>query len=276
MQSGSSITTSDDLSGKSLVHPSHEQEQPSSGQTSTTKQHKQNNMRTSEHNLATSMSNVSRQEFKTGIESQPFCLWELWRSSAFTDITIVCGNHQFPLHRCVLSTQCDFFAHACRHAYISTPNGDILEMDSENPTALRAMFQYFYTGELEVPLESLLLLGGAETPSIETLLEVYKLACKHGATDLKLAVEEQYCSTLAKKYPKGSGILLAKGLMATFSDGLADADSLRAAALDVAARHSQELIGDRVVFDLLEGEPLRALMMKLVSCPHLLIENAIC
>jgi hypothetical protein len=200
---------------------------------------------------------------QNGQDRQHFCLKELWRTSAFTDITIVCGPYNLPLHLCVLSTQCAYFKHACRHELIPTPIGDTLDMSSDDPTALSAMLKYFYLGELEVPTENLLILGGPEMPSLETLLKVYKLACKYKIPDLKAAATEQYCEVLANKWPKGHGMLLAKGLVATFAEDLEEPEVLRNAALDVAVSYGEDLFGDRVVFDLLEGEPLRALMLRL-------------
>lgn len=127
------------------------------------------------------------------------------------------------------------------------------------------MLQYFYTAKLSVPLDNLLILGGPAIPSLDILLKVYKLATKYTLPDLKEQAAEQYCAVLANEWPKGHGILLAKGLIETFNEEFEEPEVLREATLEVALRFSEELLGDRVVYDMLEGEPLRALVRRLSS-----------
>ena len=136
-------------------------------------------------------------------------------------------------------------------------------MHAGDPVALRSMLKYFYTGSVSVPTDNLLILGGPEMRSIDILLKVYKLACKYDLPDLKQLATDKFCATLSHEWPKGHGLLLAKGLAATFAEDLEDPGVLRDAVLDVAVRYSEELIGDRVVFDMLYGEPMRALMLGL-------------
>ncbi|KAK3718859.1 hypothetical protein LTR37_004775 [Vermiconidia calcicola] len=192
-------------------------------------------------------------------------LKELWRTSAFTDLIISSGAYSFPLHRCILSTQSPFFAHACRQNLQPSAKGLTLAMDSDDPIALHSMLQYFYTAKLSVPLDNLLILGGPAIPSLDILLKVYKLATKYTLPDLKEQAAEQYCAVLANEWPKGHGILLAKGLIETFNEEFEEPEVLREATLEVALRFSEELLGDRVVYDMLEGEPLRALVRRLSS-----------
>ena len=136
-------------------------------------------------------------------------------------------------------------------------------MDDDDPDALRSMLKYLYTGKLSVPTDNLLILGGPTMPSIDILLQVYRLACKYDLLDLKQLATEKYCATLSEKWPKGHGLLLAKALTKTFSGDLDESELLREAVLDVAVRFSEELLGDAVVFDMLYGEPLRALIWRL-------------
>ena len=104
---------------------------------------------------------------------------------AFADLKILCGDYSFSVHRCIVVSQCAYFADACRNNAIAIPptNGSgsevvKLDMGSEDPVALRSMLRFFYTGVLEVPLDHLMILGGPAAPSIEVLRKVYKLAVK--------------------------------------------------------------------------------------------------
>ena len=141
-------------------------------------------------------------------------------------------------------------------------------MDDEDPDALRSMLKYFYTGRLSVPMDNILILGGPATPSIDVLLKVYKLACKYKLPDLKQLATEQYCEVLSEEWPKGHGMLVAKCLAETFSEDLEEPEGLRDATLDVAVRFSEELLSDEVVYDMLYGEPLRALTLRLSRGRH--------
>lgn len=136
-------------------------------------------------------------------------------------------------------------------------------MSFEDPTALRSLLLFFYTGSLAVPYDDLMILGGLAIPSIDALRKVYSLAVKYGLPDLKALAEQQYCDALANKWPKGHGMLLAKALIEIFSPKWKDAQRLREVTLVVAVRHSEELVGDVVIYDWLQGEPLRALVLRL-------------
>ena len=56
--------------------------------------------------------------------------------------------------------------------------------------------------------------------------------------------------------------------MEIFTEQWAEAERLREATLVVVVRHSEELVNDFVVYDLLQGDPLMALTRSMSRCLH--------
>lgn len=142
----------------------------------------------------------------------------------------------------------------------AAPSGGYsINMSPVNQDALRSLLAYFYTGKLDVPKYSTTAINGPETPSLAVLVSIYTLATEYQLPDLCIEVKRQFCATLAS-WPTGHGGLLAKALVASSADGL---DELRELVLNVAVKFATELVEDKEVYALLEGEPLRALMLKM-------------
>lgn len=141
--------------------------------------------------------------------------------------------------------------------------GSTLDMSSEDPVAVRAMLQYLYTGTLEVPFDKILVLDGPDIPSISTLREVYRLATKYELEDLQISAVEEYCGALATPWPKGHGMLLAKALVDVFAEDLPDTKVFQDATIEAAMCNCEQLFTDTVIFDMLQGGPMRALALAL-------------
>lgn len=92
----------------------------------------------------------------------------LWQTSAFSDLVVSCGTHDFPVHKCVLAAQCRKFNISLHDedALTATSKGSTLFLHDEDPNALKAMLQYLYTGCLVVPEMDAIILGRPEAPSI--------------------------------------------------------------------------------------------------------------
>jgi hypothetical protein len=198
----------------------------------------------------------------------------LWQTSAFSDLAISCNTYSFPVHKCILAAQCRYFNTLIRkpNRLMPTSTGSILELDGDDPEALKAMLQYLYTGVLVVPTTNVIILGGPEIPSIDILLKVHELGCKYELPQLKVQAAKQYIQVLETQWPKGHAFFLAKCLMKIFKmlEGAEEeggwyangAKELMDLTLSVAVKFMNELMSDSVVYDLLAGEPLRALVMR--------------
>ena len=186
----------------------------------------------------------------------------LWQPSVFADVSIACRAYEFPIHRCILACQSTCF----KDAFLAMERNNTektLQMHNEDPDTLRTVLRYFYAGEVNVPYDNLIVLRGPEMPSIDILRKVHVLAIKCDLPELKRMAARQYRNTLAEKWPKGYGILLANALLATFGDDLTEPEAWREATLDATVVHSDELVEDPGVYDMLKGEPLRALVIRL-------------
>lgn len=156
---------------------------------------------------------------------------------------------------------------------MSTAKSPVLELDDDDPEALKAMLQYLYTGVLMVPTTNLTLFGGPEIPSIDILLKAYELGCKYELPQLKKEAAKQYTKVLESQRPKGYALFLEKCLVKIFKMAEAaeeeggwykdGAKELMDVTLTVAVKFANELMSDAVVYDLLAGEPLRALVTRI-------------
>lgn len=147
-----------------------------------------------------------------------------------------------------------------RHKFTTGSKGAYtIDLSPANHDALRSLLAYFYTGMLDVPKYATTAINGPDIPSLAILVAIYTLAMEYQLPDLCIEAKRKFCAALSE-WPKGHGELLAKALVATVAGRL---EGLTEMVLDVAVKFAAELVEDKKVYALLEGEPLRALMLKM-------------
>ncbi|TKA82108.1 hypothetical protein B0A55_01824 [Friedmanniomyces simplex] len=75
---------------------------------------------------------------------------DLFRTSKYSDITIVCGGQNWDLHKSIICTQSDFFAKACNWLSRQAKPARIDLCDDDDSAAVAAMLYFFYHGDYRV------------------------------------------------------------------------------------------------------------------------------
>lgn len=177
-------------------------------------------------------------------------------------MTITVQGHKIKAHRCVLARQDPLFERSGAPSEAARLNLSDLGWPSE----VEAMIKLFYTGDLDKPY-CVDQDTGYLIPSLGLLRRIFLMATELGLLDLKSLATQRYCEGL-EQWP-GNGVpdphprVLAEALAATFAADLQDAEQLRAPTLEAAVRYSKALLEDAEAYNMLAGEPLRALVMKL-------------
>jgi hypothetical protein len=198
----------------------------------------------------------------------------LWETRTHSDLTIRCNNQELCVHKCILAAQCRHF-----NPIIQGSNETSLNLDDDDPEALKSMLQYLYIGSLAVPDPNLTTPGGPGLlVTLDTLLKTFELGCKYSLPNLKAEAVKQYIALLSTKWENGHAVFLAKVLMKIFK--IADAAKggeewfvsgaveVREKTLEVAVSCAEELVSDAVALSLLDGQALRALVVRVVQGRH--------
>ncbi|KAL8960478.1 MAG: hypothetical protein Q9183_005458 [Haloplaca sp. 2 TL-2023] len=99
------------------------------------------NLALSRFNLFTAVMSNKSMEANKGIISR---LTQGLESGKYSDLTILCRGHEFPVHRVVLCTASKFFAAACDGPYKEAQNATI-DLSEDDPQALKRMLRFLYT-----------------------------------------------------------------------------------------------------------------------------------
>jgi len=62
----------------------------------------------------------------------------MFESGKYSDLTIVCGNKSYPVHRALLASRSSFFDGACRNAFKESSTG-IIDLSEDDPEAVEHM-----------------------------------------------------------------------------------------------------------------------------------------
>ncbi|KAG6986521.1 multicopper oxidase abr1 [Physcia stellaris] len=74
---------------------------------------------------------------------------KLYGSEEYSDLTIICGDSKFKVHKAIVCTQSKFFAAACRNNYIEDRTSTI-ELHEETDYLVQAMIQFLYTTRCQI------------------------------------------------------------------------------------------------------------------------------
>ena len=62
----------------------------------------------------------------------------MYQSGKYSDLTIVCGNKSYPVHRALLASRSTFFDGACRNPFRESGTG-IIDLSEDDPEAVEHM-----------------------------------------------------------------------------------------------------------------------------------------
>lgn len=62
----------------------------------------------------------------------------MFESGRYSDLTIVCGNKRYPVHRALLASRSTFFDGACRNSFREAETG-VIDLSEDDPEAVEHM-----------------------------------------------------------------------------------------------------------------------------------------
>ncbi|KAF2251310.1 hypothetical protein BU26DRAFT_280646 [Trematosphaeria pertusa] len=93
-------------------------------------------------------------------------LASMFESGKYSDLTIICGDKRYSVHRALLASRSTFFDGACRNPFRESETG-VIDLTEDDPEAVEHMVHYFYHLDyLSKPLSrsSSLRSSGARSP----------------------------------------------------------------------------------------------------------------
>ncbi|GKU08016.1 speckle-type poz protein [Fusarium langsethiae] len=88
------------------------------------------------------------------------CLKELFDESAYSDLTIVCGDDCYKVHKAIVCPRSEFFASACNGPFQEGDSG-VIHLPEDDPLAMKMMIHYFY--HLDYPTATTPAVDASET-----------------------------------------------------------------------------------------------------------------
>lgn len=79
---------------------------------------------------------------------------KLYKSKMWSDLTVVCGNHEIKVHKNILAAKSTVFQ-AMLESKMQEAASNIIPMHSSNPEALELFFEYLYSGKITIPFEKI-------------------------------------------------------------------------------------------------------------------------
>lgn len=123
-------------------------------------------------------SPVTEQPVKLGDQ-----LSEAFTSGEFSDVTLVCGDKQFPCHKFVLSARSDVFKAMFSHENTKEGQTNTVEITDTEPDTLEQLLRYLYSDKLD-----------CDMPNLASSL--MRAADKYNIPRLKSLCEEAICNNI--------------------------------------------------------------------------------
>jgi len=116
-------------------------------------------------------------EFLDATNSLSFDLGDAFKSTDFTDMTIICDKREFHCHKFMLAARSEVFAAMLRHEFLEKQNSkvDVKEIDGET---MELLLSYIYTGHV------------ADFKNV-SVVELFKAADRYRLDHLKHMCEEE-------------------------------------------------------------------------------------
>ncbi|CAI6062719.1 unnamed protein product [Clonostachys chloroleuca] len=119
----------------------------------------------------------------------------LFDSGLYSDLTVICGEDKYLVHRAVVCPRSKFFEAACRHNFKEAITAEI-NLPEDDPVAIKIMMNHFYnlnySDGSETTSETGSALAEAKKFSLLDHAKVYSLAEKYGVPSLKKLAMDKF------------------------------------------------------------------------------------
>ena len=86
--------------------------------------------------------------FKVPEDNLSSDLGKLLEEGLFSDIKLVSGDHQFPVHKAILASRSPVFAGMFRHIEMEENKQGVVQIQDLEPEVLKEMLKFIYTGKV--------------------------------------------------------------------------------------------------------------------------------
>ena len=86
--------------------------------------------------------------FKVPEDNLSSDLGKLLEEGLFSDIMLISGDHQFPVHKAILASRSPVFAGMFRHIEMEESKQGVVQIQDLEPEVLKEMLKFIYTGKV--------------------------------------------------------------------------------------------------------------------------------
>ncbi|KAM3546351.1 hypothetical protein ARSEF1564_000839 [Beauveria bassiana] len=97
----------------------------------------------------------------------------LFDEGAYSDLTIVCGDDRYRVHKAIVCPRSKFFASACNGPFQEGESG-VVHLPEDDPLAIKMMIHYFYHLDYPTVIPSAVDANETATPSLSTFQSAYQ------------------------------------------------------------------------------------------------------
>ncbi|KAK1144220.1 hypothetical protein N8T08_005633 [Aspergillus melleus] len=157
---------------------------------------------------------------------------DVFRSSAFSDLTIICDNREFKVHKVIISMQSGYFARMFRHDWKEVQEG-VIRLQEDDPSAIEAMLHFMYGYQYDRP-------DVIKSPESAMLLhvKVYQAGDKYGIPRLKDKAMKKFATSTMEFWETDGFTIAVAEVYSTTPPG---DRGLRDTAVAVSIEHLQAL-----------------------------------
>ncbi|KAK4926606.1 hypothetical protein LTR49_006540 [Elasticomyces elasticus] len=160
---------------------------------------------------------------------------DLFRTSKYSNLTVMCGGLQWNVHKSIICTQSDFFAKACDGSFREAKEARI-DLSDDDHRAVAALLYFFYHGEYcAADAQS------KDLPPMLLYVKLYVLADKYFSERLRQVSLSKLVSDMSMGYKTHAFADTVVEIYATTSSD----NQLRALAVKVTKEHASSLFGAR-------------------------------